>query len=417
VIEGSSISAVPALPGLDGTPPAGTWAASLLSPSATRVTSSAIRELLAVTARPDVISLAGGLPDERALPSDWLAECAATVLTGPGCLQYSTTEGDPALRSSIARWETAWTGRPTSADDVLITTGSQQALDLLCRTLLEPGDRVVVEDPAYVGAVQALRAAGAVLDVVAQDREGMRTEELAARLAAGLRPKLVYVTPTFHNPAGSTMPEHRRRHLAALADRYGFLIVEDDAYRRLGFGGAPPAPVAAYTERAARLGTFSKILSPGLRVGWLTAPRPVLSAVTRAKQAADLHTSTLAQALVREASADEARLDAHVDRIRTVYRSRAAHLSGALQAEFGARLAASPPAGGMFTWAWFTDGTDTDTLLAKALAQGVAFVPGRAFSVVGEQRNALRLCFASVPEPALTQGVRRLRRAWEAARG
>ena len=395
------------------------WAASLIPQSSGRVSSSVIRELLAVTARPDIVSMAGGLPDERAMPADWLAECAARALGEPGALQYSTTEGDPALRSSIADWESAWTGRPTDPDDVLVTSGSQQALDLLCRTLLDPGDAVVIEDPAYVGAIQALTAAGASLHVVPQDREGMSTELLADRLAAGLRPKLVYVTPTFHNPAGSTLPENRRRHLAALADRYGFLIVEDDAYRRLAFGEAPPAPVAGYTDRTARLGTFSKILSPGLRVGWLTAPRPVLAAVTRSKQAADLHTSTLAQALLREAAADEARLQAHVDQVRVMYRDRAAHLTRVLAAAFGDRLAAGLPRGGMFSWAVFTDGTDTDALLPQALANGVAFVPGRAFSVVGANGNALRLCFASVAEPTLTEGVRRLRSAWEghASRG
>ena len=162
------------------------WAASLIPQSSGRVSSSVIRELLAVTARPDIVSMAGGLPDERAMPADWLAECAARALGEPGALQYSTTEGDPALRSSIADWESAWTGRPTDPDDVLVTTGSQQALDLLCRTLLDPGDTVVIEDPAYVGAIQALTAAGASLHVVPQDREGMSTGLLADRLAAGL---------------------------------------------------------------------------------------------------------------------------------------------------------------------------------------------------------------------------------------
>jgi 2-aminoadipate transaminase len=193
-----------------------------------------------------------------------------------------------------------------------------------------------------------------------------------------------------------------------LADRYGFLVVEDDAYRLLPFDAEPPAPVAAHTDRAAHLGTFSKILSPGLRVGWLTAPRPVLAAVARAKQAADLHTSTFAQAILREAAADAQRLRAHVGAVRRLYRGRAQHLVTALTSAFGGRLSIGVPAGGMFCWAEFLDGTDTSALLPLALQHGVAFVPGTAFSVAGGRRQALRLCFASVPEPALDEGVRRL---------
>ncbi|WP_456575604.1 aminotransferase-like domain-containing protein [Blastococcus sp. SYSU D00820] len=370
--------------------------------------SSTIRDLLAVTARPEIVSLAGGLPAEAAIPVEWLGECAAVAARSPGGLQYSLTEGDPELRELLAGWESTWLGRPVTAPDVLVTTGSQQALDLLARALLDPGDPVVVEDPAYIGALQAFTAAGAHLTAVPQDRDGMRTPDLEARLRGGLRPKLVYVTPTFHNPAGSTLPDHRRRHLAALADRYGFLVVEDDAYRLLPFDGEPPSPVAAHTERAAHLGTFSKILSPGLRVGWLTAPRPVLAAMTRIKQAADLHTSTFAQVVLREAGADARRLQDHVGALRRLYRGRAEHLVTALASAFGDRLSIGTPAGGMFCWAEFLDGTDTSALLPTALQRGVAFVPGTAFSVAGAQRHALRLCFASVPGPVLNEGVRRL---------
>ena len=384
------------------------WATALLPARAGAVRSSAIRDLLAVTARPEIVSLAGGLPAEAAIPAEWLAECAASEAARPGGLQYSSTEGDPGLRSLLAGWESTWLARSVDVPDVLVTTGSQQALDLLARALLDPGDAVVVEDPAYIGAVQAFRASGAALHAVAQDHDGMRTDDLEDRLRRGLRPKLVYVTPTFHNPAGSTLPEHRRRHLAELADRYGFLVVEDDAYRLLPFEGEPPAPVAAHTDRAAHLGTFSKILSPGLRVGWLTAPRPLLAAVARVKQGTDLHTSTFAQGIIRAAASDASRLREHVAGVRGLYRRRAEHLGAALTAAFGGRLSVGVPAGGMFCWAEFLDGTDTTDLLPTALAQGVAFVPGTAFSIAGAQRHSLRLCFASVPEPVLDEGVRRL---------
>lgn len=399
--------AAAAPPGAAGADLAGS-AAGALSARAVGTASSTIRDLLAVAARPEIVSLAGGLPAAEAIPADWLARCAASAAARPGALQYSLTEGDPALRALLAGWESGWLGRPVAEDDVVVTAGSQQALDLLARALLDPGDVVVVEDPAYVGAVQAFSAAGAALTAVPQDRDGLRTDDLAQRLAAGLRPKLVYVTPTFHNPAGSTLPEHRRRHLAELADRYGFLVVEDDAYRQLPFEGEAPAPIAAHTARAAHLGTFSKILSPGLRVGWLTAPRPVLSAVVRLKQAADLHTSTLAQAVLREAAADVPRLERHVATVRRLYRHRARHLVAALGETFGERLVVGDPGGGMFCWAEFLDGTDTTRLLPTALAHGVAFVPGSAFSVAGGRRQALRLCFAGAPEPELDEGVRRL---------
>ncbi|MBO0701361.1 MAG: PLP-dependent aminotransferase family protein, partial [Candidatus Dormibacteraeota bacterium] len=234
--------------------------------------SSAVRDLLAVTARPDVVSMAGGLPDRSAMPHDWLAACLDDALAEAGVLQYSTTEGDPELRSIVAAWEQELTGRPVPADRVLITTGSQQALSLLAQALIDPGDAVVVEDPVYVGALGAFRLAEPELVAIPQDGQGMRVDLLEERLRAGLRPKLAYVTPTFHNPAGSTLPDQRRRQLAELADAFGFWVVEDDAYRRLWFDTPPPAPVGAHGERVVRMGTFSKILSPGLRVGWITAP-------------------------------------------------------------------------------------------------------------------------------------------------
>lgn len=379
--------------------------------------SSAVRDLLAVTGRADVVSMAGGLPDPSAMPRDWLAACLDDALAEPGALQYSTTEGDPELRAIVAAWEQAMIGRPVLGDEVLITTGSQQALNLLSQALIDPGDAVVVEDPAYVGALGSFRLAEADLVAIPQDGEGMRVDVLEERLSAGLRPKLAYVTPTFHNPAGSTLPEARRRRLAALADRYGFWVVEDDAYRRLWFETPPPAPVAAHGDRVLRMGTFSKILSPGLRVGWITAPAALRRALVRVKQSTDLHTSTLGQVALRNAARDEARLERHLTAVRALYKARSQHMLRALAAHFGERVAVVPPEGGMFCWVRFTDGTRTGHLLRHAVEEGVAFVPGEAFSFGGTQDHAARLCFASVPEEQLDLGLARLATAHARAAG
>ncbi len=392
------------------------WQRGLLARRATGMTSSVIRDLLALTARPEVISLAGGLPDSAALPAEWLRTCADALLEaeGPALLQYSTTEGDPALRELIAQWESGWIGRPVAADDVLVTSGSQQALDLLAKVLVDPGDVVVTSDPAYLGALQALHLFEPKLIGFAEDSEGLRVDLLADALAGGLRPKLVYVTPSFANPSGTTMRAERRSALAALADTYGFVVVEDDAYRQLYFGSPPPPPVAASSDRVIRLGSFSKVLGPGLRVGWLVAPPEVRAALIRAKQATDLHTSTFTQRLLHAAASDGPRLQAHLGRTRASYEERSQALVGALREGFGERIEVATPQGGMFCWVRFVDGTSPDALLAAALTRGVAFIPGGAFAVdasdgpASRTSQGARMCFATSPPEVLREGVARL---------
>ncbi len=395
------------------------WQEGLLAARARGMTSSVIRDLLALTSRPDVISLAGGLPDSAALPAQWLRACADALLAaeGPSLLQYSTTEGDPQLRELIARWETDWCGRAVSADDVLVTSGSQQALDLLAKVLIEPRDVLVTTDPAYLGALQAMQLFQPRLVGIAEDEAGMRVDLLADALAAGLAPKLVYLTPTFANPSGTTMPAERRAELAALADRYGFLIAEDDAYRQLYFGAPPPRPIAAHSDRVVRLGSFSKVLGPGLRVGWIVAPQQLRSALIRAKQATDLHTSTFAQRLLHSAASDSALLADHLAATRASYAERAATLVHGLRSGFGDRLELADPKGGMFCWATFVDGTSPTDLLAAALERGVAFIPGSVFSVPGAGGSSgtsacgARMCFATSPPEVLREAVGRLREA------
>ncbi|MGH3587143.1 MAG: PLP-dependent aminotransferase family protein, partial [Pseudonocardia sp.] len=266
----------------------------------------------------------------------------------------------------------------------------------------------------YVGALQVFQAAGAALHPVPMDACGMAVDALATRLAAGLRPRLVHTVSSYHNPRGATLAADRRAALAALADRYGFLVVEDDPYGLLAFDGAPPTPVAAHGERVVRLGSASKVLAPALRVGWLSGPARLLEAVERLKQCTDLCTSGLTQAVVADLLADRAWFATHVDGLRAALRERADALTGAVRDAFGPALTCSTPAGGMFCWVEFADGTRPADLLPSALEHGVGYVPGTAFAVGADLGNAARLCFASHPPAPLHTAVQRFGTAWRA---
>ena len=388
----------------------------LLSRHGRAATSSVIRDLLDWTRRPDMLSLAGGLPAAELLPVERVGRAVERVLAerGPAALQYGPTDGEAALRALVAPM-------PGRADDVVITTGSQQSLDLLARVLLDPGDVVAVESPSYLGALSAFRAAGARLLPVPGDDGGLDTDRLEAALAAGARPKAVYVVPEFANPTGATLTSARRRHLAALAERHRFVVIEDDPYGALRFSGpplAPLAPLADLTPMAVRLGTASKILAPGLRVGWALLPEWLRGPLVRAKQAVDLHTSTLDQLIVAEMLADAVFLADHLERLRSVYGRRARALGAALARVGGGRFVVDPPTGGMFLWAGLAPTLDltADALLPVALDAGVAFVPGSAFLVGGPTRagepsdgaRRLRLCFATLDEDRSAEAVGRL---------
>ncbi|QGG96171.1 aminotransferase-like domain-containing protein [Actinomarinicola tropica] len=389
----------------------------LLSRRAAGMSSSTIRDLLHLADRPEVISLAGGLPDPDGFPLDAIRDAVAHVLAGRttalAALQYSSTEGDPGLRAWIAARHAAVTGRPTSPSQVLVTTGSQQGLDLLGRVLADPGDVAVVEEPGYLGAIQALRADALDVRGIPVDDDGLRTDALEDALRRGLRPRLVYTVPTFQNPTGTTLPDARRRHLAGLADRYGFAVVEDEPYTDLRFGGAPVVPVAAQSDRVVTLGTFSKTLAPGLRVGWLVGPAEVVAAATRAKQAVDLHTAGIAQQIALALVTAPGGIDEHVRRVAATYAERARALRAALVEAIGLRYELTDPGGGMFLWAAprSDDAPDAAALLHAAIARGTAFVPGEAF-VVGEltprRRGAMRLSFATAPPDDLRVAASRL---------
>lgn len=381
-----------------------------LNPLIAELESSAIRDLLALTRRPGMVSLAGGLPAAETFPVAELAEVTARLLTErPGlALQYGPTEGYDPLRDWIARYESERSERIVEPVRVLVTAGSQQALDLVARTLTGPGAAVVVEEPGYLGALQAWRAAGAALVPVPTDADGMDVERLAGQLAAGLRPVAVHTVTNFHNPSGVTLSRSRRRWLAELADRYGFVVVEDDPYAELRFGGEALPAVGAWTERAVTLGSFSKTVAPGLRVGWCVLPGPLVAPVVRLKQAADLHTGMLVQAVVAGLVSDATWWSRHLDAVRGEYAARAEVLGTALRTVFGTRLELNRPRGGMFLWGRFTDGTRSADLLPRALEAGVAFVPGAEFFTGPGGDDALRLSFATNAPADLAEAAGRL---------
>jgi 2-aminoadipate transaminase len=379
---------------------------------------STIRDLLSAPPRATpLLSLAGGVPPPEAFPAPALAEAAAHVLRAgaAAALQYGPAEGDPALRARLGADLSRLFGRPLPVEQIVITTGSQQALDLLGRVLLDPGDVVVVEHPTYVGALRALAPWAPKFVPVPSDGDGLDTGELEARLADGVRPKLCYVVATFSNPSGATLSAARRRHLAALADRYQFLVVEDDPYRDLRFHGAELAPVAAASREVAYLGSFSKIVAPGLRVGYVAAPDWLVRPVVLAKQAADLATASLSQALVAHLLAQPGWLDGHVQMLRSLYRARGGALLTALADRLAGRLSVpAPPSGGMFAWAAIVAPGVTASVLATAgLDHGVAVVPGAQFAVDGSFDRQLRLSFSALAPAELEQAVDRLASAFE----
>jgi DNA-binding transcriptional MocR family regulator len=383
------------------------------------VDSSPVREILALTQRPGTISFAGGLPAPELFDAVGLREAFAAALADDcfgRTLQYSTTEGDPALRAAIASRLGA-RGLPTDADEVLITSGSQQALTLIAAVLLEPGDTVLVEEPSYLAALQCFQMAGARLVPVPCDDEGLDPEALPA-LVRRERPKLLYTVPTFHNPTGRTLPLERRKALAAAAGRLGLWIVEDDPYGELRYRGEPVAPVASLPgaeDRTIALSTLSKVLVPGLRIGWLRAPAALRRALTVAKQAADLHTSTIDQAVAAYWLA-HCDLDAHVAGLRAAYGPRRDALVDGLADTLPAGSRWTRPDGGMFVWVQLPGGWDADALLTAALERDVAFVPGWPFFPGPADRATLRLSFTAHTVAEIGVGLDRLRAAVDTIR-
>jgi 2-aminoadipate transaminase len=369
-----------------------------------------VRDILAVTARPEVINFAGGLPAPELFDAEGIAAAYQEVLTGSPAqaLQYATTEGEPTLRAALAA-RTSVRGLPTDPDDVLVTTGSQQALSLLAAALIEPGDTVLVENPCYLAALQAFDLAGARVLAVPCDADGVDPRALED-LVVRERPKLFYTVPTFQNPTGRTMPADRRAAVAAVAARRGLWIVEDDPYGELRFEGERVPWIASYDDardRTVLLGSFSKVMAPGLRLGWLRAPGELRRACAVAKQAADLHTPTVNQLAAARYLADND-LDAHVARVAAAYGDRRDAMLAGLADALPEGSVWDRPAGGMFLWARLPDGYDTTALLPAVVRHDVAYVPGAPFYAGETDRATLRLCFVTQTPQEIAEGLRRL---------
>ncbi|MFJ3899624.1 MULTISPECIES: PLP-dependent aminotransferase family protein [unclassified Streptomyces] len=381
-----------------------------LAARARAIGGSPVRDILAVTARPEVINFAGGLPAPELFDAAGIAAAYQAVLTQTPAraLQYATTEGEPVLRTALAA-RTSARGLATGADDLLVTTGSQQALSLLATALLEPGDVVLVEQPCYLAALQVFAFAGARIVAVPGDAAGVDPEALD-ELVGRERPKLFYTVPTFQNPTGRTLPADRRAAVAEVAARRGLWIVEDDPYGELRFEGERLPWIAAQegaADRTVLLGSFSKVMAPGLRLGWLRAPSDLLRACVVAKQAADLHTPTVNQLAAARYLADND-LDAHVARVASVYRDRRDAMLAGLPDSLPEGSSWERPEGGMFLWARLPESYDTTELLARVVRQDVAYVPGAPFYAGEAERSTMRLCFVTQTPGEIREGLRRL---------
>ncbi|MDQ2896357.1 MAG: PLP-dependent aminotransferase family protein [Actinomycetota bacterium] len=382
------------------------------------VGSSPVRDLLALTRRPEVISFAGGLPATELIDVDGLRAAFDAVLGGPeaaASLQYSTTEGDPRLRAELAALMTA-RGTATDDDDVLVTTGSQQGLGLITAALVKPGDPVLVEEPTYLAALQVLRLWGARPIGVPCDAEGLDVAALDS-LAARHGARILYTIPTFQNPTGRSLSAARRDALAEVAQRHDLWVVEDDPYGELRYRGIPGRPLASLLglqERTIALSTLSKICAPGLRIGWVRCPPTLHRALVVAKQAADLHTSTIDQAAAAHwlATVD---LPKHLSHLRAAYARRHAALLGGLGAALPAGSEHSDPDGGMFVWVRLPPGWDAEACLPAALARDVAYVPGSAFFAGAPDPRTLRLSFSGEPPERIVTGLERLAAGFVAA--
>jgi len=384
------------------------------------IRSSAIRELLKLTEKPGMISFAGGLPSPEAFPIQRFEEACHKVLAQKAAraLQYSATEGYEPLRELIAN-NMARYGIEARVENVMITSGSQQALDLIGKLFVNRGDRVLVEAPTYLGALQAFNIYGADYISVPVDDDGLRTDLLEKPLRTG--PKFMYVLPNFQNPAGTTLSEGRRHELVLMADRYGIPIVEDDPYGQLRYEGEHIPPLVVLDRENLRrddgysignviyLSTFSKTLAPGIRLGWIVAPPEIITKLVQLKQGTDLHTSTFNQYVAYEVARDGF-LDQHVKFIRQLYRERRDVMLEALRESFPPEVTWTHPHGGLFLWVTLPRDLDMQEVLQSAIHENVAFVPGDAFYAHPEleSRQHMRLNFSSATPEQIREGINRL---------
>ena len=386
------------------------------------VETSAIRELFKLLGKPGIISFAGGFPDSAMFDVDGIREAANQALaTEPGAaLQYGATEGYQPLREQLAQFMQAKGAKDVTADQLIVTTGSQQALDLLGKCLVDPGSKAIVEGPTFLATIQCFRLYGADLVSAPIDGDGVQVDELE-KLIQQHKPKFVYLIPTFGNPSGAMLSLERRKRVLELAVKYQTLIVEDDPYGDLYFDAPPPPSLLALSEQVpgsrdwlVHCGSLSKVLSPGLRVGWMVAPPELLAKAVMCKQFSDAHTSTFAQATAAQYLA-AGRMPATLARVRQVYGARAQAMGDALRSDLGDAIEFVQPQGGLFVWARLTGAggkvSDGNAFAKKAIEQGVAFVPGAPFYCANPDVSTLRLSFATADEARIREGIVRLAKA------
>lgn len=386
------------------------------------VETSAIRELFKLLGKPGIISFAGGFPDSALFDVDGIAQASAAALRDePGAaLQYGATEGYGPLREQLAAFMGSKGVGGLSPEQLIVTTGSQQALDLIGKTLVGPGDKVIVEGPTFLATIQCFRLYGAQVIAAPVDGDGVKTDRLE-QLIAEHKPKFVYLIPTFGNPSGALTTLERRRAILQMAVKHGTLVVEDDPYGDLYFGDAPPPSLLALADEVpgsrdllVHCGSLSKVLSPGLRVGWMIGLAELLAKATMCKQFSDAHTSTFAQATAAH-YLKAGRMPATLDKVRRVYAERARAMGDALRRELGAAIDFVQPQGGLFVWARLTGAggaiADGNALAKKAIEHGVAFVPGTPFYASDADAATLRLSFATADVAKIEEGVGRLSRA------
>lgn len=374
------------------------------------IKASEIRELLKLTQQPQIISFAGGLPAPESFPIEELTKIGRMVLeeTGVQALQYGSTEGYPPLREAISK-RMAKTKVDVKADDILVTSGSQQGLDFAAKIFINPGDIIVCESPTYLGAINAFKAYEPEFIEIDTDKDGMIMEDLENALKNNDKVKFIYVIPDFQNPSGKTWSIERRKKLVELANKYDIAILEDNPYGELRFEGEILPAIKHYDEegRVIFLGTFSKILCPGLRLGWVAASPEILNKFIMVKQGADLQSSTISQMEVAR-FIEEYDLDQHINKIIELYRERRDLMMKTIEEEFPKEATFTYPEGGLFTWVVLPEYMNARELAVKALEQNVAYVPGGSFYPNGGNENTFRLNYSNMDNERIVEGIKRL---------
>jgi len=383
------------------------------SPDCYNLEASIIREILKISSQPGVISFAGGLPAPELFPIEELREATDRVLThyGSQALQYGITMGYPPLRQFIAERIARLGGTQLTADNIMITAGSQQGLDAVGRVFLARGDHVLCSRPTYLGALQAFNFYGAQYTTVDMDDQGMKVEMMDP-LIESCRPKFIYTVPNFDNPMGTTLSLERRQLLVQKAHRFSVPIIDDNPYGELRYSGeAVPSIKSIGGQAVIQLGTFSKLVSPGLRIGWVAGSRQIMGLFERMKQATDLHTNTFAQYVIYEYAKDGA-LDRHIEILKTAYRERRDAMLRAMSEFFPDTVTWTRPEGGLFLWVRLPEGVDANALFPQAIEEKVAYVPGRSFHPDNSGKNTLRLNFSNATLEGIHEGIKRLGRVF-----